>query len=54
MCHECLARCLEVPPEDVRKGTTAVRVTAGFVFELGAECSGCRKMRVAISFREAH
>jgi hypothetical protein len=50
MCHDCLARCLETPYPEVRKATTALRVEAGFVVELGARCSSCRRARVAISF----
>jgi hypothetical protein len=52
MCHDCLAHVLEVPYGDVRKATSALRVTPGFVIELGALCSQCEKTRVTISFRE--
>jgi hypothetical protein len=50
-CHGCLSRLMELPHEEVRKATAALRMADGFVFELGAECDYCGTTRVTISFR---
>jgi hypothetical protein len=51
MCHDCLARRLSLPYQNVRKATTSLRLAEGFLIELGAECADCTRTRVTISFR---
>jgi hypothetical protein len=51
LCHDCLAQRLTLPYPDVRKATTALRLTEGFLIELGAECASCSRTRVTISYR---
>jgi hypothetical protein len=51
ICHTCLVHLTSLDYEEVRKATTALRVTAGFSVEVGLDCQICGKLRVTIGYR---
>lgn len=47
-CHQCLSVSLRLSYDDTRKVVTTLRMQREFVVLLGAQCAGCRQLRVTV------